>query len=404
MRTARRILLLTFSIACLTTLNLSEAKKPDNTGGGGGHNSDPPIYQLIDLLGFDNGDLGYQSSAKFITNPDENGNILIYGTSYVRTEGTPWEFHPALWQVDNTGYFQEPLDLGVPSFALEAAPSGINSWGVGVGTTQRAVEKDEEGNWVFPSWVDVPGLSYQELPTFVGRTSHVSGINDAGIIIGGTKIEDPTSPSGYWTVGVYWQLNPDGSVSDPVSLGEFGPLDINNHGVILGRYQGWPTIAWLNGGSLEMRQLSSSLEFFGADPTALNDWPIDDPRLTVVGDSRADETGDFNAPERGFAWRPFDDNDPTTILGTLGGRDSHALDVNAAGDIVGWSDTKRQGHQAFIYKNGVMSNLNSLTDVGLNTLQWAQGINDDGDIVGFMRIPRPVSEQRGFLLRLIESN
>jgi probable HAF family extracellular repeat protein len=397
MRTSRRVLLLTLTIACLTCLNLSEAKKPDKPGGGGGgggsgQSNDPPVYELIDLLGFDNGDLGYQSSAKFITNRDENGDILIYGTSYVRYDDAPWEYHPALWNVDLDGYFQEPADLGIPSFSLEAAPKGINRWGVGVGGTTRAAEKDEEGNWVFPSWVDVPGLPYQELPTFGGRTSEVTGINDAGVIVGNL--------SG----GVYWRLNPDSSISNPVSLGDFRPQDINNHGVMAGNHQGWPAIAWFDDGSLEIRQLDTSLEFLGARVTALNDWPVHDPRLTVVGESFRDETGDFHAPDRGFVWRPFDENDPTAILGTLGGLESYALDVNAGGYVVGWSDTKRQGQQAFIYKNGIMLNLNSLTDVGPNTLQWAQGINDDGDIVGFMRVPRPVSEQRGFLLRLIESN
>ena len=39
-----------------------------------------------------------------------------------------------------------------------------------------------------------------------------------------------------------------------------------------------------------------------------------------------------------------------------------------------------------------------------STLEWAYGINDDGDIVGFMHIPRPISEQRGFLLRRNDTN
>ncbi len=48
-----------------------------------------------------------------------------------------------------------------------------------------------------------------------------------------------------------------------------------------------------------------------------------------------------------------------------------------------------------------MTNLNTITNVGDASLQSAAGINDDGDIVGFMQIPRPVSEQHGFLLRPI---
>jgi probable HAF family extracellular repeat protein len=151
-----------------------------------------------------------------------------------------------------------------------------------------------------------------------------------------------------------------------------------------------------------IRDLDISLEFWGANVDGLNDCAIDDPRLTVIGTSRCDETGDFEAPDRGFIWRPNDTDDPTTILGTLGGWGSVALGVNTHGDVVGWSDTKNQGQQAFIFKDGKMSNLNSMTETGRATLRFALDINDDGDIVGFMGIPRPVSEQRGFLLRPIQ--
>jgi probable HAF family extracellular repeat protein len=93
---------------------------------------------------------------------------------------------------------------------------------------------------------------------------------------------------------------------------------------------------------------------------------------------------------------------PTTVLGTLGGSYSTALDVNRAEQIVGYSSGKRGGQFAFVYANGTMTNLNAITAVGDRNLQFAYGINDDGDIVGFMQIPRPVSEQHGFLLRPIE--
>ncbi len=126
----------------------------------------------------------------------------------------------------------------------------------------------------------------------------------------------------------------------------------------------------------------------------------------MVGTSIRDVTGDITAPDRAFAWRPSDAGNPTTILGTLGGRDSVALAVNTQGEIVGWSDTGTiNGQQAFIFKDGQMSNLNSMADVGkrksAKNLKFATGINDDGDIVGFMDVPI-VSEQRGFLLRLIQ--
>ena len=238
------------------------------------------------------------------------------------------------------------------------------------------------------------------------RNTDANGINDLGMIVGDFAIEDASSTSGLKYIGGLWQLNPDGTISDPISLGDFRPWKINNAGVIAGYYLGNPAIAWCQGEELMMQQLVGSSRFFAADVHAMNDFAIDDPRLTIVGTSRFNEAGEYDALDsrRGYAWRPFDIAHPTTVLGTLGGNESTAFDVNRHGEIVGYSDTRRQGQQAFVYTGGVMKNLNSQVDVGSRTLQWAEGINDDGDIVGFMKIPRPISEQRGFLLKPITTN
>lgn len=365
---------------------------------------EPLPYMLVDLLGFP--DNGYQSQGMFVTNQDIDGDILIGGNSrlYPDPDG-PAIFHPAMWHVDIHGDFPEtdPIDLGTPACGGSAAPRGMNALGVMVADTIMAVERDADGNWVWPAYVIIPGLPFQELTAPFNRNTGAWAINDAGQIAGTYEdLNDPNDPESLWTFGAIWQLNPDGTLSGPTSLGEFVPRDINNFGVMVGYYMGWPTLAWFDDGTLLMEELDSSLEFSGAEVAAINNCPIDDPRLTVVGTSLRDATGDYYAPNRGFAWRPFNAADPTTILGTLGGRDSVALDVNTSGVIVGWSDTKKQGQQAFIFKDGRMLNLNSLTDVGTRKLDHALGISDDGDIVGFMGIPRPVSEQRGFLLRPIQ--
>ncbi len=105
-----------------------------------------------------------------------------------------------------------------------------------------------------------------------------------------------------------------------------------------------------------------------------------------------------------YAWRPFDSSDPTTLLGTLGGRASEARDVNDLGQIVGWADTARDGRKAFVFSDKKMQDLNNQVDRGRAVLDWAIGINNAGDIVGFMSTPRPNHEQRGFLLRPIVQN
>ncbi|MFP5393126.1 MAG: DUF3466 family protein, partial [Gammaproteobacteria bacterium] len=74
-----------------------------------------------------------------------------------------------------------------------------------------------------------------------------------------------------------------------------------------------------------------------------------------------------------------------TDIGTLGGRRSFALAINREGVAVGYADIAGDlESQAFIYRDGVMSNLNTLIDPALGwTLYSATGINDSGQIVGY---------------------
>ena len=93
-------------------------------------------------------------------------------------------------------------------------------------------------------------------------------------------------------------------------------------------------------------------------------------------------------------------------MGTLGGRDSHAFDVNRQGEIVGLSSywhrsPEKRKQLAFLFKDGQMRSLNSLADVGDRNLFYVYAINDDGDIVGNMGVPRAISQLRAFLLRPI---
>ncbi len=88
-------------------------------------------------------------------------------------------------------------------------------------------------------------------------------------------------------------------------------------------------------------------------------------------------------------------NGNATNLGTLGGADSYAYSINASGSVVGASKISGGNLNAFLWENGVLTNLNALipTNSGWALLE-ARGINDAGNIVGWGRIN---GEERAFL-------
>jgi probable HAF family extracellular repeat protein len=65
-------------------------------------------------------------------------------------------------------------------------------------------------------------------------------------------------------------------------------------------------------------------------------------------------------------------------LGTLGGTNSEATGINSSGYIVGWSDMANGSQHAFIYREGAMHDLGTLG----GSSSWASDINDNGQIVG----------------------
>jgi len=106
----------------------------------------------------------------------------------------------------------------------------------------------------------------------------------------------------------------------------------------------------------------------------------------VVGfsnpDEPGDEVGDFIS--RAFLW--INGAGTAQDLKTLPGDFfSQAFAINSRGQVVGVSFGGPNGARAFLWQDGVLTNLNDLVDVASDVLLSAQDINDAGQITGRVR-------------------
>jgi probable HAF family extracellular repeat protein len=302
--------------------------------------------------------------------------------------------------------------LGGPSSAVPWI--GLNDAGVvaGISHTDREDPLDEE--WAcelvgfLPQTTDLicrgfvwQGGPMQELATLGGNHGFATGINNAGQIVGWaeTPVEDRTcSASSSQKLrfrAVIYELN-DGS-GDPLKPHLLHPYRgdatsaataINDNGQAVGisgdcdqavgRYSARHAVLWENRGRvIEIPNLGGTSWHTPMDINAQGD---------VVGfsnpDEPGDEIGDFIS--RAFFW-PYG-GAIAEDLGTLGDDAvSEAFAINSHRQVVGISFGGTAGPRAFIWEGGDLIDLNDLLDIAPDVLLSAQDINDAGQITGRVR-------------------
>jgi len=80
-------------------------------------------------------------------------------------------------------------------------------------------------------------------------------------------------------------------------------------------------------------------------------------------------------------WRYVISDIEVVDLGTMGGRESAAHDINDHGEIVGWSDTKSGEHHAFLWRRGGMEDVTPFEGYTAE----ARGINNLTQVVGSLQ-------------------
>jgi probable HAF family extracellular repeat protein len=304
-----------------------------------------------------------------------------------------------------------PIDpLGGPSSTLPWP--GLNDAGAVVGISQTGETDPRDEAWscelggfllettdlICRGFVWQNGAT-RELPALGGHHTFATGVNSRGDVVGWaeTAVEDSTcvDEQELQFRAVVW--DPKTGSTEKIKTRALRPFEdnsssaataINDAGQVVGisgdcdqgvgRFSAKHAILWeKNGKPTEIPNLGGTTWHTPMDINAAGD---------VVGFSNPAGAGD---PEGEFIARAFH-----WSYGAASADDLHALEgdlfseafaLNNHGQVVGVSFGGANGSRAFLWQNGTLANLNDLVDIAPDVLLSAQDLNDAGQITGRVR-------------------
>jgi probable HAF family extracellular repeat protein len=287
-------------------------------------------------------------------------------------------FHPHGWAAGPWGTHYTVTDLGTLGGTFgEANALNNKAWVVG--------DANLPGDTVRHAFLWRKGLM-KNLGTLGGPNSLAAALNERGEVTGfsDTSTPDPLKEDfcGFGTnlvcLPFFWQ---NGAMAPLPTLGGSGQaLEINGRGQVVGVSENTtpdptcvdtPQVLHFEPVLWEKGETIHELPTFPGDPDGFAD-AIND-RGQVVG-----QTGDCISPFHGVLW----DHDTVMDLGKLGELQLAPRDINNKGQVVGFAfSPDLTTFLAFLWQNGVATNLGTLP-APLGIASFAFSVNEKGQVVG----------------------
>lgn len=225
------------------------------------------------------------------------------------------------------------------------------------------------------------------LPTLGGENGFAAGINNRGQVVGWAEnnTHDPTcvAPQVLQFEAVIWGPDPEQIQQLPPYPGDTdsSAVAINDKGQVVGisgkcdqafgRFSARHAVLWEHGKVIDLGNFGG---IAWNTPVSIN------KRGDIVGFS--DFPGDDNGKPNFHAFLKIKGHKIVDLKTLPGDILSEALGINERGQVVGIS-IGANGTRAFLWEDGIMTDLNSLLPRGTSvTLAYAGDINDRGEITG----------------------